>query len=170
MATLNILTPEELAHRDQKSRSKGVGRGRRRSAERTRIIEGFKEVLQQAEPGYGADVLLGEDEHKRTVRQNLKAAADELGMALEFRPIKVKNRIHFRVITLEEKATLPKRPGRSRKVQPDAHQETSNEAPQETNGNGIEPQAALPARSRRRRNQPQEATPAERPPLPITGV
>ena len=131
MATLNILTPEELAHRDQKSRSKGVGRGRRRSAERTRIIDGFKEVLQQAEPGSGADVLLGEDEHKRTVRQNLKAAADELGMALEFRPIKVKNRIHFRVITLEAKAALPKRPGRPRKVQPEALQETR----QETNGN-----------------------------------
>ncbi|HZG68003.1 MAG TPA: hypothetical protein VEZ12_14755, partial [Herpetosiphonaceae bacterium] len=154
MATLNILTPEELASRDQKSRSKGVGRGRRRSAERTRIIEGFKEVLQQAEPGYGADVLLGEDEHKRTVRQNLKAAADELGMALEFRPIKVKNRIHFRVITLEEKAALPKRPGRPRKVLPEAVAETSVEALQETNG--TEPPAA-PVRSRRRRNQPQEA-------------
>ena len=161
MATLNILTPEELAHRDQKSRSKGVGRGRRRSLKRSRIIEGFKEVLQQAEPGYGADVLLEEDEHKRTVRQNLKAAADELGMALEFRPIKVKNRIHFRVITLEEKAALPKRPGRPRKVQPEATQETIGEEAQEINGNGTEPPAAPPARSRRRRNQPQEATAAE---------
>ena len=161
MATLNILTPEELASRDQKSRSKGVGRGRRRSAERTRIIDGFKEVLQQAKPGYGADVLLGEDEHKRTVSQNLKAAADELGMALEFRPIKVKNRIHFRVITLEEKAALPKRPGRPRKVQPEAHQETSNEPQQGTSGNGTEPPAAAPARLRRRRKQPQEATPGE---------
>ena len=157
MATLNILTPEELASREQKSRSKGVGRGRRRSAERTRIIEGFKEVLQQAEPGYGADVLLGEDEHKRTVRQNLKAAADELGMALEFRPIKVKNRIHFRVITLEEKAALPKRPGRPRKVQPEALQETRQETSEETNGNGTEPLAAPLARARRRRNQPQES-------------
>ena len=155
MATLNILTPEELANREQKSRSKRVGRGRRRSPERTRIIESFKEVLQQAEPGYGADVLLGKDEHKRTVRQ-----ADELGMALEFRPIKVKNRIHFRVITLEEKAALPKRPGRPRKVQPEALQETSNEAAEETNGNGTEA-AAPPARARRRRNQPQEATPGE---------
>ena len=161
MATLNILTPEELAHREQKSRSKGVGRGRRRSAERTRIIEGFKAALVQATPGYGADVLLGEDEHKRTVRQNLKAAADELGMALEFRPIKVKNRIHFRVITLEEKAALPKRPGRPRKVQPEATQETIGEEAQETNGNGTEPEAAAPARSRRRRNQPQEARPTE---------
>ena len=68
MATLNILTPEELAAREQKSGSKGVGRGRRRSAERTRIIDGFKDVLQKAKPGYGADVLLSEDEHKRTVR------------------------------------------------------------------------------------------------------
>ncbi len=162
MATLNILTPEEVASRDQKSRSKGVGRGRRRSAERTRIIDGFKEVLQQAEPGYGADVLLSEDEHKRTVRQNLKAAADELGMALEFRPIKVKNRIHFRVITLEEKAALPKRPGRPRKVQPEALQETIGEEAQELNGNGTEPEAAASvAKTRRRQNQPQEATAAE---------
>ena len=120
MATLNILTPEELASREQKSRSKGVGRGRRRSAERTRIIEGFKEVLQQAEPGYGADVLLEEDEHKRTVRTNLKDAAGELGLALEFHPFKDKSRMHFRVITLEEKAARPTRSGRARKVQPEA--------------------------------------------------
>ena len=84
MATLNILTPEELVTREQKP--KGVGRGRRRSLKRSRIIEGFKEVLQQAKSGYGADVLLSEDEHKRTVRTNLKDAAGELGLALEFHP------------------------------------------------------------------------------------
>ncbi len=162
MATLNILTPEELASRDQKSRSKGVGRGRRRSAERTRIIEGFKEVLQQAKPGYGADVLLGEDEHKRMVRTNLKDAAGELGLALEFHPFKDKRRMHFRVITLEEKAARPYRGGgRPKKAQPEVAQETIEEAPQETGGNGTEPPAAPPARSRRRRNQPQEVPSAE---------
>ena len=117
MARLNILTPEELANREQKPRQRG---GRKRSPERTRMIEDFKGVLVQAEPGYGADVLLSEDEDKRTVRQNLKAAADGLGMALEFRPIKTRNRIHLRVISLEQKAAMPKRPGRPRKVQPEA--------------------------------------------------
>ncbi len=93
MVRLNILTPEELAAREQKPAS-GRRLGRKRSAERTRIIEGFKAGLAPATPGYGADVLLSDDEDKRIVRQNLKAAADELGFALEFRPIKIKNRIH----------------------------------------------------------------------------
>ncbi len=150
MATLNLLTPEELANREQKPATRRSGR--RRSAERTRIIEGFKTTLQNAEPGYGADVLLDEGEDKRLVRQNLKTAADELGMALEFRPIKVKNRIHFRVITPEEKAARPPRGGRPKKVQPEAIQD---------NDVVTEPVAAPPARSRRRRNQPQEATPTE---------
>ncbi len=160
MAILNILTPEELANREQKPAPRRTGR--RRSAERTRAIEEFKAGLAQATPGYGADVLLSENEDKRIVRQNLKAAADELGMALDFRPIKVKNRIHFRIITPEEKAARPYRGGgRPKKVPPEALRETNVEAPQETNGNGTAPQVAPPARSRRRRNLPQEATPAE---------
>ena len=64
----------------------------------------------------GADVLLSEGEDKRLVRQNLKAAAEELGIALDFKPIKDKSRIHFRVVTLEEKAAQSKRAGRSRKT------------------------------------------------------
>ncbi len=159
MATLNILTSEELAHRDQKSRSKGVGRGRRRSLKRSRIIEGFKEVLQQAKSGYGADVLLGEDEHKRTVRTNLKDAASELGLALEFHPFKDKHRMHFRVMTLEEKAARPYRGGgRPKKAQPEAAQKTIEEAPQETGGNSTEPGATPAARPRRRRNRQQQAS------------
>ena len=133
MATLNILTPEELVTREQKP--KGVGRGRRRSLKRSRIIEGFKEVLQQAKSGYGADVLLSEDEDKRTVRTNLKDAASELGLALEFHPFKDKRRMHFRVMTLEEKAARPYRGGgRPKKAHPEVAQETLEEAPQETGG------------------------------------
>ena len=60
MARLNILTPEELAALEQKPAS-GQRAGRKRSAERTRIIEEFKAGLAQATPGYGADVLLSED-------------------------------------------------------------------------------------------------------------
>ena len=95
---------------------------------------------------------------KRLVRQNLKAAADELGIALDFRPIKDTSRMHVRIISPEEKAALPPRGGRPKKgqPQPEAIQETVEEAPPETNG--TEPGAAPPARSRRRRNQPQEAT------------
>ena len=114
MADIVLLTPEQVAEREQKP--KGQGRsGRRRSPERTRIIEEYKSALQQAEPGYGGDVLLPEGEEKRVVRQNLKAAADELNLALDFRPIKDKHRIHFRVITPEERAAKPRRGGRPRK-------------------------------------------------------
>ncbi len=123
MAEITLLTPEQVAEREQKP--KGHGRsGRRRSPARTRIIEEYKAVMQDVAPGYGADVLLAEDEDKRFVRQNLKAAADELNVALEFRPIKDKRRIHFRFITPEEKAARPKRGGRPRKIA----QEVSAEA------------------------------------------
>ncbi len=116
-------------------------------------------LRRDATPGYGVDVTLSETEDKRLIRQNLKAAAEELGIALDFRPIKDKSRMHVRVITPEEKAAQPPRGGRPRKAKPEALQETSNEAPQETNG--TEPGAVPPTRSRRRRNQPQAATPAE---------
>lgn len=112
MAEIRILTPQQLEEREQKPKGRS---GRRRSEERTRIIEEYKTVLRDVEPGYGGDVNLGENEEKRTVRQNLKAAAQELNMALEFRPIKDKSRIHFRVITPEQAAAKPKRGGRPKK-------------------------------------------------------
>jgi len=114
MAHINLLTPEQIAEREQKPKTKNRS-GRRRSEDRTRIIEEYKTILRDAEPGYGGDVILSDGDVKRLVRQNLKAAADELQQALEFRPIKDKTRIHFRVITLEEKAAKPRRGGRPRK-------------------------------------------------------
>ncbi len=114
MADIRILTPEELAQREQKPKGRSRS-GRRRSEERTRIIEEYKAIMRDAAPGYGGDVMLAPGEDKRMVRQNLKAAADELNKALEFRPIKDKSKIHFRVITQEEKAARPKRGGRPRK-------------------------------------------------------
>ena len=116
MATMNILTPEELAVRDSRPGSNESGRGRKRSPERSRLIEGYKELLAQATPGYGADVLLGKDEDRGRVRRQLKVAANDLGMALEFRPIRGKNRMHIRIITLEEKAAKPYYGGRPKKV------------------------------------------------------
>ncbi len=115
MAKIQLLTPEQLVERDRKPRGKS---GRRRSEERTRIIEDYKDQLRTAEPGFGGDVTLGSDEDKRIVRQNLKTAADELHKAIEFRPIKDKSRIHFRIITAEERAAKPKRTGRPRKTPP----------------------------------------------------
>ncbi len=112
MANIHILSPEELQEREQKPKGRS---GRRRSEERTRAIEEYKAQLRAIEPGYGADVTLEEGEDKRTVRQNLKAAAQELNLAFEFRPIKDRSKIHFRVITPEEAAQKPKRGGRPRK-------------------------------------------------------
>ena len=109
MAEIKILTPQQLEEREQKPKGRS---GRRRSEERTRIIEEYKGTLQGVEPGYGGDVKLGEGEDKRAVRQNLKTAAQELNIALEFRPIKDKARIHFRVITHEAQQAKPKRGGR----------------------------------------------------------
>jgi hypothetical protein len=114
MAEFQVFTPEQLAERDNKPKGRS---GRRRSAERIRQIEEYKTQLSSLEPGYGVEVTLGEDEEKRIVRQNLKLAAQELGVAFEFRPIKDKSKIHFRVITPEEAATRPKRGGRPRKNQ-----------------------------------------------------
>ena len=117
MAEITLLTPEQLAERDRKPTGPGRG-GRGRSPDRTRIIEEYKAALQQAQPGYGADVLLAPTEDKRIVRQNLKAAAEELNLALDFRPVRDRSRIHFRVITPEEQAARPKRSGRPRKNVP----------------------------------------------------
>lgn len=87
MAEITLLTPEQRVARAQRPKDYGW-RGRTRSPARMRIIEEYKAVLQGVAPGYGADVLLAADEEKRVVRQNLNAAAQELNVALDFRPVK----------------------------------------------------------------------------------
>jgi hypothetical protein len=110
MARIQILTLEEVTERDAKPQ--GMGRvGRRRRPEREEIIAFYKELLEPTGPGYGGDVELEEGEDKRIVRQNLQFAAQELERAIEFRPIKNKMRIHFRIITQEQKEAKPKRGG-----------------------------------------------------------
>jgi hypothetical protein len=113
MADIHILTPEALQEREQKPAGRA---GRRRSEERTRFIEAYKAALQNAQPGFGGDVVLQEGERKRIVRNNLKEAAKELNLALTFRPIRDPMRMHFRVITPEEAAQQPQRGGRPRKT------------------------------------------------------
>ena len=100
MPTLVLLSPEQLAERLQKPDGR---KGRGRSPERARAIEQFKRQLSAAKPGYGADVLLDENEDKQKVRQNIKAAADELTIVVEFTPLRDDRRIHFRVIRPEDK-------------------------------------------------------------------
>ncbi len=82
------------------------------------MIEAYKAAMQDATPGQGAEVRLGPGEAKRSVRQNLKAAAAELNKVLAFRPIKDPTRIHYHVITTEAQAARPKRGGRPRKQRP----------------------------------------------------
>ncbi len=112
MADIQLFSAEELADQERKRRGKG---GRRRSEERQRIIDQYKVTLLPAQVGWGGDVVLSEDDDKRLVRQNLKIAAKEIGKLIEFRPIKDSMRIRFRIITPEEQAAKPRRPGRPRK-------------------------------------------------------
>ena len=118
MAAITLLTPAQLAEREQPKGPRQTGRPR--SAERTRIIEAYKAAMQDATPGQGAEVRLGAGEAKRIVRQNLKAAAAELNKVLAFRPIKDPTRIHYHFITAEAQAARPKRAGRPRKNVPTA--------------------------------------------------
>ncbi len=113
MADIRIVTPQELHERAHKPKGRV---GRQRSPERTAAIEAYKAALQDVQPGYGVDVMLEEGEEKRKVRQNLKAAAQDLNLRLDFHPVKDTARMHFRVITPEEKAAKPKRGGRPRKT------------------------------------------------------
>ena len=163
MAELTILTPEQIAER-QKPKGKGRS-GRRRSEERTRIIEEYKAALQNAQPGYGADVFLGEGEVKRLVRQNLKAAAAEQNLGVEFRPMKDPSRIHMRFISPEEQAAKPKgRGGRPRKIdqalgdlaEVPGHTEPADEQA-EAQPEGDQEQPATPKRRRTRKAEAQES-------------
>src|SRR5919202_5070855 len=146
MAEITLLTPEQITEREQKPKGKGRS-GRRRSPERTRVIEEYKRAMQDVQPGYGADVFLAAGEEKRVVRQNLKAAAAEQNIALEFRPIKNASRLHVRFMSLEEQAARPKRPGgRPRKSAPPPVGETAAAAGTAP-GRAAVPPAEEPARS-----------------------
>src|SRR3712207_2463312 len=87
MAQITMSTPEQLTERERKP--EGKRSGRQRSPERTRIIEAYKAAMREAQPGYGADVVLADDEDKRDVRNNLKVAAEELTKPLTFGPSRI---------------------------------------------------------------------------------
>ena len=112
IAEIHILSPEELAAREERHVQGRVGRPR--NPERVRIIEAYKAVLQQAQPEGGGDVLLTAGETKRMVREALHAAAAELNLTLDFRPIKDPSRLHFRVRPRQAHVARPRRAGRPR--------------------------------------------------------
>ena len=155
MAEITLLTPEQLIEREQKPKGKGRS-GRRRSPERTRVIEEYKRAMQDVQPGYGADVFLAEGEEKRVVRQNLKAAAAEQNIGLEFRPIKNSSRLHVRFMSLEEQAARPKRPGGRPRKQGQAAADRASAADGQAQEQAAAPPAAedapvVPAKRRRPR-------------------
>jgi hypothetical protein len=154
MAVIAILTPEELAQREQKPQRQGRT-GRRRTPERTRIIEAYTAAMREAEPGYGADVTLAPDEAKRQVSQKLKAAAQELNIALDFRRIKDRSRMHFQFITAEERAAKAKRGGRppKQRITESAASDGGSEAaqtpgPSEAAGGEVKPATPRTRRTR----------------------
>jgi len=48
MANITIVTPEQLAEREQRPKGRS---GRRRSEERTRMIEEYKAAMRGVQPG-----------------------------------------------------------------------------------------------------------------------
>ena len=131
MASITLLSRDDLDARDNKPKGRS---GRKRSPERTAAIDAFKAILREAEVGGAGEVSLEDGEDKRLVRQNLKIAGDELGLHLDVRPIKDPTRIRFLIITEEQQAAKPKRPGRPKK-------QTENTA---AKGRG-RPRKAIPA-------------------------
>ena len=127
------------------------------------MIEQYKAALQNVQPGYGADVFLAEGEEKRFVRRNLKAAAAEQNIGVEFRPVKDPSRIHMRFISLEEQAARPRRPGgRPRKSAPPPVGETAAAAGTAP-GRAAVPPAEEPARSAPpKRRRPRKAAASAR--------
>lgn len=150
MAQLTILTPEQLAERDSTPDRRT---GRRRSSARTQIIDAYEAVLAQAAPGYGAEVELEDGDTKAQVRQNLHAAAADLGLALAFGPIRNPARLALRVITLEEQAARPKRGGRRRTTDTGR-----TDVPPAVPVVDPSPLPAPATRSRRKRTTPRDAT------------
>ena len=99
MAKIHITTPEELTARGMKPRRSG----QTRSAERTAIIEEYKQFLSAITPGYMREVVLEDGETKPLVRMNLRAAADELGRVIEFRTMKDPQRLKFLITHPKER-------------------------------------------------------------------
>ncbi|HYF65489.1 MAG TPA: hypothetical protein VD886_21865 [Herpetosiphonaceae bacterium] len=95
MAEFTLWTPEEMQDRAKPKRAQ------QREA-RDRAIAEYSAFFASAQPGYGGQLVLGDDEDKRKIRALVREAASRNNLSLRFRPIKDKNRIEFLVIDPEK--------------------------------------------------------------------
>lgn len=95
MAEFTLWTPEEMQDRAKPKRTQ------QREA-RDRAIAEYSTFFASAQPGYGGQLVLGDDEDKRKIRALVREAATRNNLSLRFRPIKDKNRIEFLVIDPEK--------------------------------------------------------------------
>lgn len=91
MAEFTLWTPEEMQERAKPKRTQ-------QRESRERAIAEYSEYFKNAQPGYGGQVVLGDEEDKRKIRALVREAATRNSLTLRFRPIKDKNRIEFLVI------------------------------------------------------------------------
>jgi hypothetical protein len=111
MPEFTLWTPEEIQERAKPKRTQ------QREA-RDRAIAEYSTILASAQPGYGGQLVLGDDEDKRKIRVLVREAASRNNLSLRFRPIKDKDRIEFLVIDPEQQPSRPKtgaRRGRPKK-------------------------------------------------------
>jgi hypothetical protein len=95
MAEFTLWTPEEMQDRAKPKRTQ------QREA-RDRAIAEYSTFFASAQPGYGGQLVLGDEEDKRKIRALVREAASRNNLSLRFRPIKDKNRIEFLVIDPEK--------------------------------------------------------------------
>jgi len=96
MAEFTLWTPEEIQARAKPKRMQ-------QQEARDRAIAEYSTFFASAQPGYGGQLVLGDDEDKRKIRVLVREAASRNNLSLRFRPIKDKNRIEFLVIDPEQK-------------------------------------------------------------------
>jgi hypothetical protein len=110
MPEFTLWTPEEMLEREKPRRE------RAREA-KERMISEYSAYLKAAKPGFGGQIVLGDEEDKRKVRAIVREAAQRNGLTLRFRPIKDKGRIEFSVTDANSgnKSRGATKPGRPRK-------------------------------------------------------
>jgi hypothetical protein len=106
MAEFTLWTPEEMQDRAKPKRAQ-------QRENRERALAEYGEHFKNAQPGFGGQVVLGDEEDKRKIRALVREAAGRNNLTLRFRPIKDKNRIEFLVID-QEKQSAPRTGGARR--------------------------------------------------------
>ena len=90
MATLTIITPEEIAARKKSPRQQ-------QREERERMITSYVHQLSKTRAGYGGEIILTEGEDKLKIRALLKEAATRSKIQVRLLPRRDPSRIVFLV-------------------------------------------------------------------------